>query len=206
MHEYDLIADWYASQRTGAMGVPEVSALAASLPAGASVLDVGCGTGLPLTRVLLEHGCHVLGVDSSRELLAKFQANFPHVQTLCAPIQACELEARTFDAAIAWGVLFHLRHDEQARAIAHIARALKPGAVFLFTSGDAHGSVDGEPMNGVPFRYHSYSVEGYRDLLRAHGLTLESTHTDPGGNVYFVSRKTGGGDADASLSEEPECA
>ncbi|NOK32421.1 class I SAM-dependent methyltransferase [Corallococcus exercitus] len=191
MHEYDLIADWYASQRTGSMGVPEVTALAASLPAGARVLDAGCGTGLPLTRVLLEHGCQVMGVDSSRELLARFQANFPHVPVVCAPIQSCELQARAFDAAIAWGVLFHLRHEEQEQAIARIASALKPGAAFLFTSGDTHGSMDGAPMNGVPFRYHSYSVDGYRDLLRTHGLTLEETHTDPGGNLYFLSRKTG---------------
>ncbi|RKG81681.1 class I SAM-dependent methyltransferase [Corallococcus exercitus] len=191
MHEYDLIADWYASQRAGHMGVPEVTALAASLPAGARVLDAGCGTGLPLTRVLLEHGCQVMGVDSSRELLARFQANFPHVPVVCASIQSCELQARAFDAAIAWGVLFHLRHEEQEQAIANIARALNPDAAFLFTSGDVHGSMDGAPMNGVPFRYHSYSVDGYRDLLRAHGLTLEETHTDPGGNLYFLSRKTG---------------
>lgn len=191
MHEYDLIADWYAAHRTGSMGVPEVTALAASLPAGASVLDVGCGTGLPLTRVLLEHGCHVTGVDSSRELLARFQANFPHVPVLRAPIQACALQARTFDAAIAWGVLFHLSHEEQEQAIACIAKALKPGGAFLFTSGDSHGSIDGAPMDGVPFRYHSFSVDGYRDLLRAHGLTLEATHTDPGGNRYYLARKTG---------------
>ncbi|WP_141619119.1 class I SAM-dependent methyltransferase [Myxococcus sp. AB036A] len=191
MHEYDLIADWYASQRAGRMGVPEVTALAASLPADAWVLDVGCGTGLPLTRVLLEHGCHVMGVDSSRELLARFQVNFPHVPVSCAPIQSCELQERVFDAAIAWGVLFHLRHEEQEQAIANIARALKPGAAFLFTSGDVHGSIDGAPMNDVPFRYHSYSVDGYRDLLRAHRLTLEATHTDAGGNVYYLSRKTG---------------
>nr|WP_277989594.1 class I SAM-dependent methyltransferase [Corallococcus sp. NCSPR001] len=186
-----MIADWYAAHRAGPMGVPEVTALAASLPAGASVLDVGCGTGLPLTRVLVEHGCQVMAVDSSRELLARFQVNFPHVPVRCAPIESCELPERAFDAAIAWGVLFHLRHEAQAHAIANIARALKPGAAFLFTSGDAHGSMDGTPMDGVPFRYHSYSVDGYRDLLRAHGLSLEETHTDPGGNVYYLSRTPG---------------
>ncbi|MBU8900568.1 class I SAM-dependent methyltransferase [Corallococcus sp. M34] len=191
MHEYDLIADWYASHRTAHLGVPEVAALAASLPAGASVLDVGCGTGLPLTRVLVEHGCVVMGVDSSRELLARFQANFPHVPVRCAPIQSCDLQPRAFDAAIAWGVLFHLRHEAQAQAIANIARALKPGAAFLFTAGDVHGSMDGTPMHGVPFRYHSYSIDGYRELLRTHGLTLDATYKDSGGNVCFQSRKTG---------------
>ncbi|MBJ6764562.1 class I SAM-dependent methyltransferase [Myxococcaceae bacterium JPH2] len=190
MREYDLIADWYASHRTGDLGVPEVTALAASLPTGASVLDIGCGTGLPLTRVLLELGCQVTGVDSSRELVARFQANFPHVPVLCAPIQSCVLQERSFDAAVAWGVLFHLSHEEQEQAIAQVARALKSGAAFLFTSGDTHGSIDGAPMNGVPFRYHSYSIDGYRDLLRAYGLTLDATHADSGANRYFLSRKT----------------
>ena len=30
-------------------------------------------------------------------------------------------------------------------------------------------------MNRVSFRYYSFSVGGYRDLLREHGLTLEDT-------------------------------
>jgi SAM-dependent methyltransferase len=190
LHEYDLIADWYASQRTSqTAGVPEVTALATSLPPGALVLDVGCGTGIPLTRVLLDHGCDVLGVDSSSNLLALYHANFPHVPTICAPIQSCELEGRMVDAAIAWGVIFHLPHEEQLQAIAKISRALKPGGLFLFTSGREHGSIDGQPMDGVPFRYYSFSIEGYRDLLREHGLTLEDTHTDRFDNIYYLSRK-----------------
>ena len=189
MHEYDLIADWYAAQRTGGMGIPEVEALAASLPSGAAVLDVGCGTGIPLTRVLLDRGCDVLGVDSSGRLLARLHANFPKVPTLHAPIQEADLAGRAFDAALAWGVMFHLRHDEQRQAIARIGSALRPGGWFLFTSGDRHASIDGAPMNGVPFRYHSFSVEGYRGLLDEHGLALEETHTDAGGNIYYLSRR-----------------
>ena len=68
MHEYDLIADWYARDRTHLTGLPEVQALANSLPPGASVLDVGCGNGIPLTRFLVEAGFNVLGVDSSSKM------------------------------------------------------------------------------------------------------------------------------------------
>jgi hypothetical protein len=49
MHEYDLIADWYASDRGQAkrpVCVPEVTDLASSLPRGSRVLDIGCGTGI----------------------------------------------------------------------------------------------------------------------------------------------------------------
>jgi SAM-dependent methyltransferase len=194
VHEYDLIAEWYASQRTDATGVPEVTALVASLPSSASVLDVGCGNGLPLTRVLIDHGCRVLGVDSSPKMLERFAKNFPDVPAICASIQDCDFAGRTFDAAFAWGVMFHLPKSEQVKAIAKVASVLKPGGLFLFTSGDEQGGMDsepfeGEPMNGVRFFYYSFTKDGYRDVLGEHGLTLEETHIDKGQNRYYLARK-----------------
>lgn len=192
MHEYDLIADWYASQRIDATGVPEVTALIALLSPSCSVLDVGCGNGLPLTRVLIDHGCKVLGVDSSPKMLERFARNFPGVPTICAPIQDCDLDGLTFDATIMWGVMFHLPIEEQAKAIAKVASGLKPGGVFLFTSGDEQGDpepFEGEPMNGVRFFYYSFSEDGYRDVLREHGLRLEQSAIDKGANKYYLARK-----------------
>jgi len=37
----------------------------AALPAGATVLDLGCGSGSPVAKHMAEHGLHVSGVDSS---------------------------------------------------------------------------------------------------------------------------------------------
>ena len=194
MHEYDLIAEWYASQRIDATGAPEVTTLLSTLPVSASVLDVGCGNGVPLTRVLIDHGCEVLGVDSSPNMLERFAKNFPGVPVICARIQDADLSGRAFDAAVMWGVMFHLPYAEQAKAVAKVASVLKPGAPFLFTSGDETDDEDafkdGEPMNGVPFRYYSHSREGYRKLLSECGLRLEETHLDKGGNIYYLARQT----------------
>jgi SAM-dependent methyltransferase len=191
MYEYDLIADWYATERRRPGGVPEVESLIARLPIGASVLDVGCGNGIPLTSMLLGAGCKVLGIDSSTRMLERFKANCPRTPFICAPIQSADLESRWFDAAVAWGVIFHLRHDEQRRAIAKIASVLKPGGLFLFTAGDEDGDKEGDPMNGVSFHYWSFSIDGYRELLRASGLTLLDVHRDAGQNTYYLSRTSG---------------
>ena len=152
MREYDLIAEWYATDRDHGTGIPEVTALSDSLPRGASVLDVGCGTGIPVTRALVAAGHSVLGVDSSTEMLRRFQVNCPGTPFLRAQIQSCDLEGRTFDAAVAWGVVFHLTREDQVRAFETISSALKPAGPFLFTAGDKDGSIDGQPMNGVPFQ------------------------------------------------------
>jgi len=189
MHEYDLIAEWYATDRDHGTGIPELAALSDSLPRGATVLDVGCGNGIPITQRLLDAGHTVFGVDSSGEMLKRFRANCPGTPYLHAAIQSCDLEGMTFDAAVAWGVIFHLTREDQVRAFEIIAAALKPGGPFLFTAGDKDGSIDGQPMNGVPFRYHSFSVEGYRALLARNGFALEDVHEDSGQNIYYLARR-----------------
>ncbi len=189
MIEYDLIADWYATERKGPSGVPELQSLVASLPHGASVLDVGCGNGIPLTRTLLAAGCKVVGVDSSPRMLERFQTNCPGTPFICSPIQSVDLQGQLFDSAVAWGVLFHLRHEEQRKAIAKVASALKPVGLFLFTSGDQDGDKQGEPMNGVPFHYWSFTIEGYRELLAQNGMTLVDVHCDAGQNTYYLAAK-----------------
>ena len=167
MHEYDLIADWYSAQRTGEIGTPEVRALVNSLKPGASVLDIGCGSGIPLTRALVDAGCDVFAIDSSEKMLAHFRRNLPDVGATCAAIQTCRLDGRLFDAALAWGVMFHLTPEVQRTAFAKVATLLRPGGLFLFTSGDVDGSIEGQ-MNGVTFRYFSFDVEGYRRVLGEH--------------------------------------
>jgi SAM-dependent methyltransferase len=189
MHEYDLIADWYATERVGPGGMPEIESLIAMLPGAATVLDVGCGNGIPLTKALLAAGCKVVGVDSSPRMLERFQSNCPGTPFICSPIQSADLQGQLFDASVAWGVLFHQPHDEQRKAIAKVASALKPGGSFLFTSGDQDGDKQGEPMNGVPFHYWSFTIEGYRELLAQNGMTLVDVHRDAGQNTYYLAAK-----------------
>jgi hypothetical protein len=60
----------------------------------------------------------------------------------------------------------------------------------LFTSGDEDG-FDGkeDTMNGVTFRYFSFSVENYRRILGEQGFTLIDVHVDEGKNTYYLAMK-----------------
>ena len=78
----------------------------------------------------------------------------------------------TFSMPPSPGAIFHLTHDDQAKAIASVSRVLRMGAPFLFTAGDVDDADDGieGTMNGVAFHYYSFGVEAYRRLLRKNGL------------------------------------
>jgi len=189
IHEYDLIADWYAEDRQRSeIGRPEAVSLAASLSPGARVLDIGCGPGVPVTRALVDAGLRVVGFDSSARMISHFRRNFPNTPVACGSIVYCPFSAGAFDAAVAWGVLFHLPHHTQRRAFFEVGRVLRPGAPFLFTAGDiddAHSDL----MNGVTFPYYSFTTETYRQELAEHGLKLVDTHADVGQNIYYLARR-----------------
>lgn len=198
MREYDVIADWYASQRvetTDGSGAPEVMALAASIHPGGRVLDIGCGNGVPLTKVLLASGHRVVGLDSARSMLRRFRVNCPEAPAVMGSAQACPFAEDIFDAAIAWGVLFHLTQAEQVKAFASVSRVLKTGAPFLFTAGYpdvADDSLDHvTTMNDVEFHYYSFTKDGYRSVLHNHGFALVNFHTDKGDNGYYLALKCG---------------
>jgi len=192
MHEYDLIADWYARDRKGAIGVPEALAVAAPLAAGSRILDLGCGNGVPLTEALINAGHDVVGLDSSSGMLAKFRINLPRTPVVRGDVRSCPFASGSFDAAISWGMMFHLPPGDQAAAFADVWRVLKTGAPFLFTAAEIEGAdangITGT-MNGVTFHY--YAVHSYQSLLGEHGFVLVDVHDDPGVSTYFLARKAG---------------
>lgn len=191
MREYDLIAEWYASERVDQTGVPEATTLASSIPRRSLVLDAGCGNGVPITRALLSAGHRVIGLESSSAMLERFKQNCPVAFPVRGIVQSCPFADAVFDAAVAWGVMFHLNPEDAIRAIANVSRVVKRGALFLFTSGDVDG-FNGKvgTMNGVTFRYFSYSVQSYRCILGYHGFTLVDVHTDSGNNAYYLAKKS----------------
>jgi cyclopropane fatty-acyl-phospholipid synthase-like methyltransferase len=95
---------------------------------------------------------------------------------------------RPFDAVVSWGMIFHLEHADHELVIDKVGATLNPGGQFLFTSGDETGHRDGV-MNGVDFRYFSFSADKYKALLRRSGMELTDEHADRGQNYYYLARK-----------------
>ncbi|MDY7093598.1 MAG: class I SAM-dependent methyltransferase [Acidobacteriota bacterium] len=188
MREYDQIAEWYATARDPEVGIPELADFARGLPPHARVLDLGCGNGIPISRFLLQEGFDVVALDSSLEMIERYRAAFPSVPARCGRIQDAHFAAESFDAVVAWGVLFHLSEDDQRAVVRQVSDWLKPGGQFFFTSGDVQGSKQGE-MNGVAFHYVSLGADGYRELLERSGMELKTHFNDPGDNHVYVAEK-----------------
>ena len=97
---------------------------------GASVLDLGCGTGLS-SRRFLERGCSVTGIDIAPGMVARAR-RLSYDRLVCQDLeQPLDVPESSFDAAVCFGVTEFIR-DTQV-FFGRVARALKPGGVFGVT-------------------------------------------------------------------------
>lgn len=183
---YESIAEAFMMARTPSIGPTVVRRWCKALPAGASILDLGCGTGVPISETLLQQGFAVYGVDASETLIAKFRERFPGVPVECNSVEESPFFSRSFDAAVAWGLMFLLRPDAQRRLIGKVARALNRHGHLLFTAPrEAVTWNDG--MTDLPSC--SLGHESYERELVAHDLRLVGSDVDEGDNHYYFAVK-----------------
>ena len=183
---YEALADEFAASRDPVIGVATVRAWARRLPPGAAVLDLGCGTGIPITRALIAEGLEVYGVDASPAMVSAFRANFPTVPVACEAVEASGFFGRTFGGIVAWGLIFLLPPASQCALIRSASATLEPGGRFLFTA-PAPACTWNDALTGREST--SLGATAYRGQLAGAGLRIIAEHDDEGGNHYFESRK-----------------
>jgi SAM-dependent methyltransferase len=125
---HDLWADWYLPASRRALETLFFS----QIPAGASVLDVCCGSG-HVTRELVQRGYRVTGVDASAELIARARADLPAVDFRIMDVRRLVLDHASDAALSTFDSLNHVLSLIGLRQVfAGVREALKPGGLFVF--------------------------------------------------------------------------
>lgn len=193
MEAYDKIFDWYLSARSPDAGVAPVRLLAQKLESNATVLDVGCGHGAPITTSLLEQGFSPYGIDSSRKMVEKFREQCRDV-----PVQHCgvldsDFFNTSFDAIVSYGFMFHLPADLQKKVIKKVSEHLKQGGYFLFNSGNEDGDRMAPPdfNGGETFMMSSMSRRNYEKVLLRNSMALIDHYIElEFGCTIYLARKS----------------
>lgn len=181
---YEAHADAFLRGRDASLiGSKVVESWCRTLPHGASVLELGCGGGHPISRVLHEAGLALWAIDSSPTLLKAFESRFPGTPVQCAKVQDSNFFGRSFDAVVAIGLIFLLRPDEQVALIHQVAKALTHQGRFLFTAPTETGQwLD---LN-TGTQCESLGQARYEEALAAAGFRVVSSCHDHGGNHHYA--------------------
>ena len=184
---WEAVADKLMAHRERSrIGVSVVRTWAQHLARGASILDLGCGSGVPLSEALMNDGFVVHGIDASPTLVAAFRSRFPHACVACEAAETSHLFGRTFDGILAVGLLFLLSTDDQRSLILRTGAALNCGGRLLFSS-PAQACTWPDLLTGRESR--SLGAEAYAAILSEAGLTLVGNYTDEGESHYYHAVK-----------------
>ncbi len=187
----DYAARFAALARSGKDMHGEARFCAALVPAGARVLDAGCGTGRVMIR-LAELGYDCVGVDLDASMLAVARKQAPELPWFQADLAEFEPDllgiAADFDLVVAAGNVFPLvAAGTEAAVVERLAAALRPGGLMVagFGLDEAHLPVP----PGI-------TLSEYDDCCAAAGLTLvdrfatwDADPYDGGGYAVSVHRR-----------------
>jgi SAM-dependent methyltransferase len=204
-NSYDQIAEQWHKNFRGQLYVERVlgyvDKILDGLPPRAGVLDLGCGTGNPIAKHIVECGFRVVGVDQSKELLKIAKTVVPGVELIHGDMVDIQFTEK-FAAAVAWDSVFHVERKHHSAVYRKLADALEIGGRLLLSvggsdvedadAGDAGAEGFTSEMFGHTFFYSGYAPQAARRLLEAAGFEIEVWEVDDPssrGHIAVVARK-----------------
>ncbi|CAG8136499.1 unnamed protein product [Penicillium salamii] len=130
---YDDVATTYLdwTQPTHTTRLSYLQTMLESIEPSKSILELGCGAGVPCTQLLAARGYTVTANDISSSQITLARERLPHSVNLIEG-DMMELEfGQQFDAVLAMYSIFHLPRDEQSVMLRRIFGWLKPGGRLL---------------------------------------------------------------------------
>jgi SAM-dependent methyltransferase len=180
-----------------------VQKLVGFLPDHAAVLDAACGAGRYFP-IMLEAGCHVLGIDQSRGMVARAKFLHPNVQVEIVGLQEMDFR-EIFDGAICVDAMENVFPEDWLPVLHNFHRALKSKGYLYFTlevapENEVKQGFERDQKAGLPVVYGEMEDEGVyhyyppipqvKEWLRETGFDLLDEKWDGIWYHHILVRKT----------------
>jgi len=193
---YDAIAAEYtASRQADSEDVRLLSELTRRLPKGSAVLDAGCGSGVPVTRILAQ-SFDVTGVDFSEAQIALARRNVPQARFLCGDITRLDFADASFDAVVSYYAIIHIPRENHRALLSDFCRFIKPGGWALLCLGANDLPDDVEDFMGAPMYWSHYDADTNLRMLAEAGFSIvwhkivpDSLDDDGGAHLFALAHK-----------------
>lgn len=173
-----------------------IGELASLIPGGGRVLDLGCGVGVPVAKLLAERFA-VTGVDISPAQIERARQSVPGADFICGDMCAMEFDKGAFDAITSFYAIIHVPLDEQLGLFRNIWRWLRPGGYAMLSTGNTAWTGtedDWLGVEGATLYWSHGDREYYRNAFDSVGFDTIWERFVPegdGGHALFLLRKPG---------------
>ncbi len=198
---YNKIAeDWHRDHQQDTWWIEGTDKFISLLKPGASILDVGCGSGIK-ARYFIERGFKVTAIDFSENLLEIAKREAPAGEFLLMDIRDVKNIAATFAGVFAQASLLHLPKKEVPSILKDLKDELEPGGyLYLAVKEIRAGQPEEEIRIKDDYGYHYKVFFSYFTLPELKGYVtnlgmeicyenISSSETSKTEWIQLISRK-----------------
>jgi ubiquinone/menaquinone biosynthesis C-methylase UbiE len=189
---YDQIADEFVAWAQGVRAEERARytrTLLRRVRAGARILELACGAGVPTTRQLAER-LEVTGADIAAQQLVRARRHVPSANFVHVDMTLLRFPPESFDAVAAFYSLIHVDRQEQPGLLTKIVSWLRPGGLLVAPMGARATEAGYEEFFGVPMYWSSFDTPTNKRLIEEAGLCIlsarEETAEEFGEPVTFL--------------------
>jgi SAM-dependent methyltransferase len=198
---YDALAPRYDAW-SGAI-MPDVRAgwarkIDLLLEDGERVVELGCGTGVPVAKWIAAR-YEYTGVDASTGMLAEARRHVPDATFVQADMETVAFDPGSLGAVIAFYSIIHVPRESHAALFASIASWLRPGGMFVASLHSRDHADDFEPdwLGAGPMRWTGFDRDANLAMIAAAGLEVTESEVvdqvEPDGSyihpLWLAARK-----------------
>ena len=174
---YDKIGEQYDNYRGPFSDKVELDEFMNLVKPGGHVLEVGCGSGVPIARALVDNGFQVTGIDISQTMIDLAKKRVPEAIFEVGDMTALEFADESFNGIISTYAVFHVPRTKHYALFLDFRRMLKKGGALLFSIGSRElGSIGGvwdwEEFQSIPMYWSYHGPKKSVELLKSAGFEI----------------------------------
>jgi len=165
---YDLIGEKYENVfgRNKAQ-ITAIQWLIENLAQPATVLDLGCGTGVPVAKMLSEAGFEVEGIDISPEMIKIAKRKAPLAKFKLMNIEQIDLFPKSVDGIVACFSLLALRKSAIITTLKKLSKVLRNQGYFLFSMIEGDSDFAEISFLGTTVMFSAYQKDELQKILES---------------------------------------
>jgi len=193
---YQVIAQTYHDGRVRRepANVEWLDSLRPRLPNSGRVVDLGCGSGVPVTRYFAARGYQVEGYDLSPAMLDIARREVPSASFHEAMIEEIELKPASVDLIVSFFAIIHVPRAEHAALFGRMWTWLRPGGMALLSLGTSDNPSGFElDWHGAPMAWSHFDADTSINLLREAGFDIDWSEIEEFGpderHLFVIARR-----------------
>ncbi|MFZ5376051.1 MAG: class I SAM-dependent methyltransferase [Patescibacteria group bacterium] len=177
LNAYDKVALKYLRDRAGFSSNKYLKKFLKILPKAASILDLGCGAGVPVDDLLIKNNHLVTGLDISRRQIDLARKKCPRGFFQVADVARLQPKQYQADAVVCLYTIFHLPREQHLEFLQTINSFLPISGPILISMGekDFEGVHD---FYGQKIWSSQYGPERNLELLNQAGFEIDLDEID----------------------------